>query len=197
MLIQQKLTEFTKPNLVFERLIFLIVSQPEIREGFGYGVPRRGHPEGTVLNHVMEIIRRINKLNESADVIFKLYLLAIVHDSLKYQVNRKKPKTGENNHGMRARRFLEKFISDENLLNIIELHDGYYYQWKKFNDIGFFSEKEFRKMADRLKGEMDLFMKFAFIDGTTGKKRVEPRIWLYDRLMEFGYLAKDKPVRYH
>lgn len=193
MFVQQTLR---MPNLEFGRLIFLILSQPEIQEGFEYGVPRPGHPEGKVGNHIIEIIDRINKLNDSADVIFKLYLLAIVHDSLKYQVNRKKPKTGENNHGMRARRFLERFISDENLLNILELHDTYYYQWKKFNDTGFFSEGEFKKMADRLNGGMELFMKFAFIDGTTGNKSIEPRIWLYNRLADFGYLPKGRPVRY-
>ncbi len=193
MFVQQKLR---KPNLEFERLIFLILSQPEIHEGFEYGVPRPGHPEGKVGNHIIEIINRVNKLNDPADVIFKLYLLATVHDSLKYQVNRKKPKTGENNHGMRARRFLERFISDENLLTIVELHDAYYYQWKKFNDTGFFSEGEFKKMADRLNGGMELFMRFAFIDGTTGNKSIEPRIWLYNRLMEFGYLPKGRPVRY-
>lgn len=193
MFVQQKLR---MPNPEFERLIFLILSQPEIQEGFEYGVPRPGHPEGKVGNHIAEIINRINNLNDPVDVIFKLYLLAIVHDSLKYQVNRKKPKTGENNHGMRARRFLERFISDENLLNILELHDAYYYQWKKFNDTGFFSEGEFKKMADRLNGGMELFMKFAFIDGTTGNKSIEPRIWLYNRLVEFGYLPKGRPVRY-
>lgn len=193
MLVKQKLK---MPDLEFERLIFLILSQPEIQEGFDYGKPRPGHPEGEVWKHILEIIGRINMLNDSRETTFKLYIIAAVHDSMKYQVKRHKPKIGINNHGMLARKFLERFVIDENLLNIIELHDAYYYQWKKFNDTGFFSEKTFRKMADRLKGDMELFVKFALIDGTTGNKSMEPREWLHKKLLKFGYLPEGSPVKY-
>jgi hypothetical protein len=41
----------------------------------------------------------------------KLRIIAIIHDTFKYKVDRSKPKEGENHHGMLARRFAEKFIT--------------------------------------------------------------------------------------
>ena len=42
-----------------------------------------------------------------------------------------RPKTGENHHAMRARRFAERYTDDERLLATIELHDRPYDLWRR------------------------------------------------------------------
>lgn len=174
--------------LCLERFIFLIFSQPEIQKGMDYGKSRKGHPEGKVFYHVLEIVERINELGDTPEITFKLYVLAVMHDSFKFKVDRRKPKIGENSHGMIARKFAERFISDETFLSMIELHDEYYHLWRKFAKKGIFEREKFRKMMDRVKGELDTFLKFVFIDGTTGDKSLEPRKWFYNKLVEMGYI---------
>ena len=175
-----------KPYL--EGFIFLILLQPEIQEGMDYGKPRKGHPEGKVFYHTLEIIEKINGLGDTTETIFKLYILAIIHDSLKFKVDCQKPKIGENDHGMIARRFAEKFISDETFLSIIELHDRFYYLWRRFSRNGIFEQEEFKQTMNRVKDEMNIFLKFVLIDGATGDKSSEPRRWFLNKLVEMGYI---------
>lgn len=171
-----------------------ILQDPEILKGLQYGESRDGHPEGPVENHVLEILARIDLRKDPIGITNKLRFITIIHDSFKFRVDRRKPKIGENNHGVLARRFAERFTSDRILLNIIELHDGYYYLWKKFMEKGFFSESEFRLLADRVKDGLELYLMFIFIDGTTGDKSIEPRIWFYNELVKRRYLKNVKPV---
>lgn len=172
-----------------------ILKDLEIQQGLKYGEPRDGHPEGSVENHVIEILERFDTFNDPPEVTDKLRFAAIVHDSFQFKVDQRKPKIGENNHGMLARKFAERYISDKILLDIIELHDAYYYLWIKFEKKGIFSEEEFRKLADRIKDGLVLYLKFMFIDGTTGDKKIEPRIWFHDKLIELGYLENTKPAQ--
>jgi len=172
-----------------------ILEDPEIQQGLKYGEPRDGHPEGAVENHVIEILERVDLRDDPPYETAKLRFIAIVHDSFQFKVDRHKSKTGENNHGMLARRFAEKFTSDKILLDTIELHDAYYYMWIEFVKKGIFSEEKFRELADRIKDGLRLYLKFMFIDGTTGDKKIEPRIWFHDKLVEFGYLKNNKPAQ--
>ncbi len=169
-----------------------ILLDPEIRIGLKYGVPRNGHPEGPVENHVCEILEKIELCDYPPEVRDALRIIAITHDSFKFKVDQSKPKIGDNNHGVLARRFAEKFISDEIILNTIELHDAYYYMWVKLTKKGIFSEVEFSNLANRIKGGIELYLKFMFIDGSTGDKSIEPRKWFYDRLADSGYLKNNK-----
>lgn len=172
-----------------------ILQDPEIQQGLKYGKPRDGHPEGSVENHIIEILERVDLRHDPPDETDKLRFAAIVHDAFQFKVDRRKPKIGENNHGMLARKFAERYISDKVLLDIIELHDAYYYMWIKFEKKGIFSEEEFRKLADRTKDGLRLYLEFMFIDGTTGDKKIEPRIWFYNKLIELGYLKNTKPAQ--
>ncbi len=180
-----------------ERFIFLILSQPEIQKGMDYGEPRKGHPEGKVFYHILEIIGGINELDDTPETTFKLYVLAIIHDSFKFKVDRQKPKIGKNSHGMIARRFAEKFISDETFLSIIELHDECCYLWRKFIKDRTFEQEKFRQTTDRVKSEMDLYLKLVLIDGATGDKSLDKVRWFCNKLVEMGYTfsrEKNKPA---
>lgn len=128
-----------------------LIMNAEIREGLWWGNPRPGHPEGGVIKHVKHIFNNFLTLSEPdplhtvnkavivshSDIYFKLRLIALVHDTFKYQVDRFLSKSGENHHAMRARRFVEKNFPaffDAAMCEVIELHDeayNAYCKWKR------------------------------------------------------------------
>ncbi len=59
-----------------------------------------------------------------------------MHDSLKSEVDNWRRRVGENHHAMRARRFAERYTTDERLLAAIELHDRPYHVWKRVQRTG-------------------------------------------------------------
>ncbi len=172
-----------------------ILKDSEIKKGLKYGEPRDGHPEGSVENHVNEIFEKIELRNDSLKTKDKLRLIGIIHDSFKFKVDRSKSKIGENNHGVLARKFAEKYISDPIILNIIELHDAYYYMWIRFTKKGECIDDDFNILVSRIKDGIELYVKFMFIDGTTGDKDIRPRIWFYEKLLKAGHLESSKPAQ--
>ena len=88
-----------------------------------------------------------------------------------------RPKTGENHHAMRARRFAERYIDDERLLATIEQHDRPYSLWRKMRRRGHLDEHAFTEMLDRIP-DLDLFLRFVELDGSTEGKNHEPIRWL-------------------
>lgn len=179
----------------------LIFSNKQIQKGLSWGWPRKGHPEGATIFHVKEIFEEIDKLCELPETKTKLRILAIIHDSFKYKVNRAKPRVGENNHGMIARRFTENFINSlENkndkriltsLLDIIELHDEFYFIYLKVKREGVFREVRFHKMLSRLIEEnLFLYLKFMDLDGSGKGKNPISREWFKLKLKKCGYWQK-------
>src|ERR1044072_9029599 len=105
-----------------------IIADPEFIAGMLYGKPRKGHPEGKVILHIEEVLRNVDKYctPENRE---QLRLITILHDAFKYKVDHTQSKTGENHHAMIARRFAERYVTDTELLDIIELHDEAYNAW--------------------------------------------------------------------
>jgi len=93
--------ELIKPETELEKLI---VSDPEFIEGANWGKPRPGHPEGTVLLHIVEVLKNVDKLlenvhyDDAVPIRKNLRLIAICHDTFKYKVDGTKSKEGENHH---------------------------------------------------------------------------------------------------
>ncbi len=115
-----------------------------------------------------------------------LRFIALVHDSFKYRVNDRMPKSGENHHAMRARRFAERFTDDERILCVIELHDRPYALWRKMQRTGSLDRRGFDSMMARVR-DPDLFLAFVELDGSTdGKSRSPPRWWFRAELEERG-----------
>ena len=158
-----------------------VTADPALLEGLAWGKPRSGHPEGSVGAHVADLLRRIDEWGEEGDTRAALRLIALVHDSFKYRVRDWLPKTGENHHAMRARRFAERFTSDERLLSIIELHDRPYAIWRRMRRTGRLDEGAFAAMMARVP-DPALFLRFIELDGSTEGKNPEPIDWLRDRL---------------
>ena len=153
---------------------------PEVLEGLRWGTPRSGHPEGTVGAHVSDLLQTIDRWGETGERRAELRLLALVHDALKFRVRGRLPKTGENHHAMRARRFAERFTDDERLLATIELHDRPYAIWRRRRRGGSI-EGAVDRMLERIP-DIDLFVRFLELDGSTEGKNPEPMEWLKDEL---------------
>src|SRR3954449_3336065 len=108
-----------------------LAEDPALLEGLAWGKPRRAHPEGTIGAHVADLLARLDAEGVTGEERELLRVLVLVHDSFKNKVQEWRPRTGENHHAMRARRFAERYTDDEHILNTIELHDRPYGIWRK------------------------------------------------------------------
>jgi hypothetical protein len=158
-------------------------ADPELQEGLAWGEPRSGHPEGSVGAHVADLLATIDRWGEIGERRAELRFLALVHDSMKFRVRDWMPKVGENHHAMRARRFAERHTADERLLATIELHDRPYAIWRKLRRTGRVDEKRLERMFERIP-DLDLFVRFVELAGSTEGKRPEPVEWLKERIRE-------------
>jgi hypothetical protein len=163
-------------------------ADPDLLEGLAWGKPRKSHPEGTIGNHVADLLREVDEAGEAGERRAQLRFVALVHDSFKGDVKSWLPKTGENHHAMRARRFAERYTDDERLLATIELHDRPYQIWKKMKRKGRLDEDALEETLDRVP-DHDLFMRFIEIDGSSEAKDQEPIRWLREQMETRGQLA--------
>jgi hypothetical protein len=180
-----------EPETALERAV---AADPVLREGLTWGKPRRGHPEGTVGAHVADLLETIDRWGETGTRREELRFLAVVHDSLKHKVQSWRPRTGENHHAMRARRFAERYTDDERLLATIEQHDRPYNLWRKARRRGHTDEHAFDDMIDRIP-DLDLFLRFVELDGSTEGKTDEPIHWLKAELARRGVFESDERRR--
>ena len=180
--LQRASTSDVTPETELERAV---LEDPVLQKGLAWGKPRSGHPEGTVGAHVADLLETIDRWGETGERREDLRFMAIVHDSLKYKVQNWRPRTGENHHAMRARRFAERYTDDERLLATIELHDKPYSLWRKVQRRGRMDEHAFNEMVERIP-DIDLFLRFVELDGSTEGKTHEPIRWLKSELAQRG-----------
>lgn len=158
------------------------------QEGAEHGKPRGGHPEGKNIFHIVEVLHNIEKLQHiSEHEREQLRLVALIHDSFKQQVDRSKPRVGENHHGMLARRFAEKYTQDEVMLKIIQLHDEAFNAWRRGHESGDWerAEKRLRSLIINLgKENLQLYLLFYQCDNETGTKDQECVRWFKERIKE-------------
>lgn len=174
------INELLKPETELEHLI---LSDPEFIQGALWGEPRRGHPEGKVAFHIREVLDNVDKFSNKFDRK-SLRLIAIIHDTFKHKVDRDKPRVGENHHAMIARRFAEKYITDKEILDIIELHDEAYNAWCAGNRRGDwrYAQRRTKSLIDRLGDSLDLFLVFYKCDGQTGDKVNTDYDWFLEQI---------------
>ena len=175
--VEELVPGFAPENELERRLI----ADPELRAGLTWGKPRSGHPEGSVGAHVSDLLETVDRWGETGRRRAELRFLALVHDSMKYRVREWLPKVGENHHAMRARRFAERYTSDERLLATIEQHDRPYSLWRKMRRTGRVDERGMERMLERIP-DRDLFVRFLELDGSTEGKNPQPVGWLKEEL---------------
>jgi hypothetical protein len=170
--------EIIKPETELENKIII---DKDFINGAIWGKPRNGHPEGQVIYHIGSVLKNIDKYSSIEDRE-ALRLIAIIHDTFKYKVDDTKSKSGENHHAMIARRFAEKYITDNEILEIIELHDEAYNSWCKGNRDNKWDKAEIRanNLIQRLGKSINLYLKFYQCDNETGDKENDNFIWFSD-----------------
>jgi hypothetical protein len=164
-----------------------VTEDPELLAGLAWGKPRKGHPEGTVGAHVGDLLGTIERDDHTGEPRSQLRFIALVHDAFKYRVHEWLPKTGENHHAMRARRFAQRFTDDEQLLATIQYHDGPYAVWRKMRRRGSLDEGRFEDMMRQVP-DAELFLRFIELDGSTEGKNPEPIRWFREELERRGLI---------
>lgn len=162
-----------RPETELERA--LIAAEP-FRQGLFWGKPRYGHPEGKVLYHIREVLDNIDKLTVDAETREKLRLITFSHDTFKYQEDKS---DWSKHHAILARQFMEDFIDDQALLDIIELHDEAYYSWrlKVLYNRAKEGQKRLDKLIEKIGDQMQLYYLFFKCDTKTGDKTQSPLYW--------------------
>jgi hypothetical protein len=171
-----------RPESELERAV---AGDPVLLRGLAWGRPRRGHPEGSVGAHVADLLETIERWGEAGERRAELRFIALVHDSLKFRVDERLPKRGENHHAMRARRFAERYTEDERLLATIELHDRPYALWRRLRRRARLDDPAVDGMLARIP-DVNLFARFVELDGSTEGKRPAPLDWWREQLGRRG-----------
>ena len=165
-----------------------ICQDPEWKQGALWGKPRPGHNEGQVIYHITEVLANVDRLARSDEERGDLRLIALIHDTFKYRVDPTKPRVGENHHAMIARRFAERYLDDDALLEVIELHDEAFNSWRMGALKGRWREAEAR--ADRLIGRLGkslgLYVRFFRADNQTVSKEQDSLVWFEQLLRKKG-----------
>jgi hypothetical protein len=152
-----------------------IAADPEWRQGVEWGTPRRGHPEGAVKHHIAHVLANVDCEAADEEERRRLRLAALVHDSFKYRAAEGTARVGSpGHHGSHAARFLERFVDDPELVELVRWHDEAFAAWFGLNRRGDRrrAEERARALADRLGASLPLYLSFFRADnGTRGKSR--------------------------
>ncbi|MFT5167225.1 MAG: hypothetical protein ACI8P3_002462 [Saprospiraceae bacterium] len=175
--IEGYIEKFLKPETVLEKAL---LDSSEFQEGLLWGKPRYGHPEGEVLFHIKEVLDNIEKLPVDKPTRSKLRLIAFVHDIFKYAEDKGgSDRDWSRHHSVLARQFMENHISDQIILDVIELHDEVYYCWRLKMLYNKVEEGNARLKAfkARIGDNIQLYYLFFKCDTLTGDKTQSPLYW--------------------
>ncbi len=147
------------------------------REGLNWGKPRFGHPEGKVGLHVREVLDNVEHCAANSTTRLQLRLVAIVHDTFKFkefQMGRR-----VKHHGLLAREFMEGYLDDPALLDIIALHDEAFYIWRAahLENRPDAAAHRLGALLETLGENLSLYFDFYKCDTRTGDKLQAPLLW--------------------
>lgn len=164
-----------------------IVQDKHWQEGAFWGEPRPGHPEGKVIYHIHEVLQNVDKATKNPKLRQQLRLIAILHDTFKHLEEQTRPRTDwSKHHAIYALKFAQQYITDQAVLDVIELHDDAYYAWRA--DFAGHEEQSkalLQKLHNRLGDAMQLYYLFFKCDTQTGDKYQSPVAW-------FEHIMKDE-----
>lgn len=164
------------PETELERFL---LKEPEFRIGFYWGKPRYGHPEGKVAYHVREVLDNIDKINLTEYERFVLRMVALCHDTFKYEEEKTILRGSRIHHGLLAKEYIQQFLDDDTVLTIIELHDEAFYSWRLsvLQNRQVESLYKLHRIFERTEGFLQLYYLFFKCDTRTGDKIQAPVAW--------------------
>ena len=169
--------ELLQPETELERQL---IEVEEFRKGLFWGKPRFGHPEGMVVYHIKEVLENIQQIPVSNKIRMQLRVIAYSHDTFKYAEEKiGKGPDRSNHHSVLARKFMENYTDDQDLLDVIEVHDEAYYCWRLQH---LYNRKEegiarMNEMLNKLSSSIQLYYLFFKCDTQTGDKIQAPIHW--------------------
>ncbi|NJB87255.1 hypothetical protein GGR26_003035 [Lewinella marina] len=176
-----ELTKLLQPETPLEARF---LEDEEFRRGLLWGLPRYGHPEGTIWRHIIEVNENIDALPVDAATRRKLRTVCWVHDTFKHVEDRGNPRDWSKHHSVYAREFLSRYVNDPLLLNVVELHDEAYYCWRLAHLFSNYAECErrMRRLRERVGEYWQLYYLFFKCDTCTGDKNPAPLIWFEEHM---------------
>jgi hypothetical protein len=170
MTIEQLVPGFV-PETSLERVL---ATDAALLRGLAWGRPRPGHPEGCVGLHVSEILANITEPPGMRRQ--ELRFMALVHDACKNAVRPELGRVRDNDHAVLARRFAERYTRDRRVLDALEFHDTPYRIWRSRSH-GDDGHHALHGLLGRIP-DLELFLRFVELDGSTNGKQPEPLQWL-------------------
>ncbi|MCF8238739.1 MAG: hypothetical protein K9I85_11315 [Saprospiraceae bacterium] len=164
-----------------------LLRTPEFEEGMMWGVPRPGHPEGMVLLHVREVLDNIEAQDLSPIDRRDLRLVAIAHDTFKYQQEALSHQGRSIDHGHLASSFLTQWEVPSRVREIVQWHDEAYYSWRMYK-MGMAEDSVVRltRLVERIHPWWSFFERFFQADTLTGDKDPTPLDWVNKWLPQVG-----------
>jgi hypothetical protein len=156
-----------------------VAADPEWQAGLEWGHSRPGHPEGRVIFHIRDVLDNVDCFFSNSAHRSSLRLIALIHDTFKYQAAQFTPGTPKKSHGYLARKFAEQYISEVGILEVIELHDEAYKAYRLMSQDGNREAAQLRVtgLMTRLGKNIALFMQFYLCDCRTGDKSTAHYEW--------------------
>ena len=167
----------------YEKLFNTIIEDPRYQSNLDWGKPRRGHPEGTVRAHIIELEENLYRLRAhlSEEAYWKLKVLIHVHDSFKKDASKGVAIEDPRSHASLARRFLEEYCKDGDLLLMVQYHDEPFALYRQQTLKGRFNRSRLSKLRNSIQ-DWKLFLRFLLVDGYTPGKSLEPLTWSVENL---------------
>ncbi len=181
---QKPVLQLLRPETQLETNLLLT---PEFEEGMMWGKPRPGHPEGMVLLHVREVLDNLDAQDLSAIDRQDLRLVAIIHDTFKYQQEQLNQLGKSIHHGHLASRFLSQWDVPARVRELVHWHDEAYFSWRMF-EMGMEMDSLARlaQLFERIKPWWSPFERFFQADTLTGDKDPAPLEWVNKWLPQVG-----------
>ena len=177
-----------------KNIVERIIADPRYQKNIEYGEPRSGHPEGKVKFHIADLEENLERLTArgiSEEQYWKLKFLIHVHDTFKAESMPDSAILSPNSHASLARTFASEFTNDEDLLNMVQLHDVNFSLWKQFVATGSYDIQRFHKLLDTIR-DWDLFLMFLIIDGSIPGKAREKLIWFFQEVAKYQNTLVDE-----
>ena len=171
-----------------------IINDPRYQKNVEYGEPRSGHPEGKIKFHIAELEENLEKLiprGISEDQYWKLKILIHVHDTFKAAATPNVSILNPNSHASLAREFGSEFLTDEDILNMIQFHDVNYALWLQFDRSGSYDVKRLENLLETIQ-DWDLFLMFLIIDGSTKGKERSKLVWFIREVAKYKKTSIDE-----
>ena len=148
-----------------------------------------------MIYHIADVLANVERYALSPDDRRDLRLITLT--TRQPEVSRRSRATafGENHHARRARRFAQRYISDQRVLTIIELHDEGIHLWNRWRYTNDAQQVQARldTLLKRLGENWLLFVQFFRCDNDTPSKNPEPVLWFEEMLSRRGLAVPPLP----